>query len=296
MPTGDTSYNFEPVHQPVHMPSRSSLSSDIPVNRRPSHSPRVALSAPPVRDRTSIRHNRPSVTRGRSHSKEQMLLAYAAEQNQLHQTQSLPSRPNVSSQNGANAPHMYNMTPYNMSPPIGSFTQQNGYFGTPATSSTGRQDTDFSIPQNEGDLQGFYPVGRTSSHSSAMSFPPNELPNALYMHSQPPHAQQPLPPIGMAMQPFPPVSLTLESTPAEIEIMPSRPKPQCWDHGCNGRQFSTFSNLLRHQREKSGSAVKAICPHCGTEFTRTTARNGHMSGGKCKGRPDAEAPTGANKE
>jgi hypothetical protein len=191
---------------------------------------------------------------------------------------------------------MYNVTTYSMSPPVGSFSHQNGYFGTSAGSSTGRQDTDFSIPQNEGDLQSFYPVGRTSSHGSAMSYPPNESPNALYMHGQPPHGQQPLPSIGMAMQPFPPVPLTLESTPAEIEIMPSRPKPQCWDHGCNGRQFSTFSNLLRHQREKSGSAVKAVCPHCGTEFTRTTARNGHMSGGKCKGRPDPDAPAGANQE
>jgi len=34
--------------------------------------------------------------------------------------------------------------------------------------------------------------------------------------------------------------------------------------------------------------VKASCPHCGTEFTRTTARNGHMSGGKCKGKPENE--------
>ncbi|KAM0332613.1 hypothetical protein ACHAQA_002897, partial [Verticillium albo-atrum] len=62
------------------------------------------------------------------------------------------------------------------------------------------------------------------------------------------------------------------------------PKPQCWEHGCNGRQFSTFSNLLRHQREKSGQASKASCPYCGAEFTRTTARNGHMLHDKCKQR------------
>lgn len=34
-----------------------------------------------------------------------------------------------------------------------------------------------------------------------------------------------------------------------VRVVQSRPKPQCWDHGCNGRQFATFSNLLRHQRE-----------------------------------------------
>ncbi|KAH9819833.1 hypothetical protein Tdes44962_MAKER00822 [Teratosphaeria destructans] len=68
---------------------------------------------------------------------------------------------------------------------------------------------------------------------------------------------------------------------SSIRVLNQRPKPQCWDHGCNGRQFSTFSNLLRHQREKSGSAAKSYCPKCGAEFTRTTARNGHLAHDKC---------------
>ena len=75
----------------------------------------------------------------------------------------------------------------------------------------------------------------------------------------------------------------------QVRVLGSRPKPQCWDHGCNGRQFSTFSNLLRHQREKSGTAAKSECPHCGTVFTRTTARNGHMAHGKCKQRRDSSS-------
>lgn len=70
--------------------------------------------------------------------------------------------------------------------------------------------------------------------------------------------------------------------PSAVRVVQSRPKPQCWEHGCNGRQFSTFSNLLRHQREKSGQASKASCPDCGAEFTRTTARNGHLLHQKCK--------------
>lgn len=72
-------------------------------------------------------------------------------------------------------------------------------------------------------------------------------------------------------------------------ILNSRPKPQCWEHGCNGRQFSTFSNLLRHQREKSGTAAKSYCPRCGAEFTRTTARNGHMAHEKCKPRRTSDS-------
>ncbi|KAK3337092.1 hypothetical protein B0T19DRAFT_60243 [Cercophora scortea] len=71
-------------------------------------------------------------------------------------------------------------------------------------------------------------------------------------------------------------------TAGQVRVVQSRPKPQCWEHGCNGRQFSTFSNLLRHQREKSGQAAKATCPNCGAEFTRTTARNGHLLHDKCK--------------
>ncbi|KAH7417062.1 hypothetical protein BKA64DRAFT_286933 [Cadophora sp. MPI-SDFR-AT-0126] len=82
------------------------------------------------------------------------------------------------------------------------------------------------------------------------------------------------------------VSPTMGSTDSgdHVRVVHSRPKPQCWEHGCNGRQFSTFSNLLRHQREKSGAAQKSSCPNCGAEFTRTTARNGHMAHDKCKSR------------
>ncbi|KXJ92322.1 hypothetical protein Micbo1qcDRAFT_61232 [Microdochium bolleyi] len=72
--------------------------------------------------------------------------------------------------------------------------------------------------------------------------------------------------------------------PGHVRVVQTRPKPQCWEHGCNGRQFSTFSNLLRHQREKSGQATKSSCPNCGAEFTRTTARNGHLLHDKCKAR------------
>ncbi|KAK4142628.1 uncharacterized protein C8A04DRAFT_38156 [Dichotomopilus funicola] len=92
-----------------------------------------------------------------------------------------------------------------------------------------------------------------------------------------------LPPhYGMGMYPVPPVIPPGPDANGQVRVVHSRPKPQCWEHGCNGRQFSTFSNLLRHQREKSGQAAKATCPNCGAEFTRTTARNGHLLHDKCK--------------
>ncbi|KAI0205037.1 hypothetical protein F4808DRAFT_320516 [Astrocystis sublimbata] len=92
---------------------------------------------------------------------------------------------------------------------------------------------------------------------------------------------------GMMYSVQPPVLSSGNSSAPDaghVRVVQSRPKPQCWEHGCNGRQFSTFSNLLRHQREKSGQATKASCPNCGAEFTRTTARNGHLMHDKCKQR------------
>ncbi|KAL7789453.1 hypothetical protein V8C37DRAFT_404019 [Trichoderma ceciliae] len=79
-------------------------------------------------------------------------------------------------------------------------------------------------------------------------------------------------------------SSSSQESSSHVRVVQNRPKPRCWEHGCNGRQFSTFSNLLRHQREKSGQAAKATCPNCGAEFTRTTARNGHLLHDKCKQR------------
>ena len=72
-------------------------------------------------------------------------------------------------------------------------------------------------------------------------------------------------------------SLVTSESESQVRVLESRPKPQCWDHGCNGREFSTFSNLLRHQRERSGAAAKSECPHCGAVFTRSTARNTHIA-------------------
>ncbi|KAF2465792.1 uncharacterized protein BDR25DRAFT_239190, partial [Lindgomyces ingoldianus] len=54
-------------------------------------------------------------------------------------------------------------------------------------------------------------------------------------------------------------------------------KPQCWENGCNGRQSSTFSNLIHHQREKSSTATKNYCSHYRTAFILTkpkTQRSG----------------------
>ncbi|GAB1311398.1 hypothetical protein MFIFM68171_01608 [Madurella fahalii] len=110
-------------------------------------------------------------------------------------------------------------------------------------------------------------------------YPPTTAPSLPSHYGSRPVVADP----NMGMYSVPPVMGTgPQDAGGQVRVVHSRPKPQCWEHGCNGRQFSTFSNLLRHQREKSGQAAKATCPNCGAEFTRTTARNGHLLHDKCK--------------
>ncbi|KAI3391730.1 hypothetical protein diail_6871 [Diaporthe ilicicola] len=88
-----------------------------------------------------------------------------------------------------------------------------------------------------------------------------------------------------AIYSFPPVMQTVgvpqqHDNQGHVRVAQSRPKPECWEHGCDGRLFSTFSNLLRHQREKSGQAIKACV--CGAEFSSTRTLNRHLLHQKCK--------------
>ncbi|KAH7030975.1 uncharacterized protein B0I36DRAFT_117139 [Microdochium trichocladiopsis] len=126
------------------------------------------------------------------------------------------------------------------------------------------------------------PPSHTHTHSHAALSPQyrplQEHPGIMYPAPSMLHVGGPLPPVGGG---------NVVSEPGHVRVVQTRPKPQCWEHGCNGRQFSTFSNLLRHQREKSGQATKSSCPNCGAEFTRTTARNGHLLHDKCKQRKNS---------
>ncbi|RVX69695.1 hypothetical protein B0A52_06339 [Exophiala mesophila] len=291
-----TQASYRPVayQQQIYMPSPQVISPDLRYHRRSSNSPQAGVGLPAaVRDRTPIRHQRTGVSRNRSrgHARDDMLLAYTPDQNRLVHSQSAPAVP-VSQVHGASSMGpVYNMPPFGAAvPSLGPYHGQGTFFDSSMMQPSRHHDEtpDFSL--TPGDVQSYYMMGEGSSHGSTVGLSGPNSPSPMYMSAQLAQPQQGTPSIqGMPLHGYSNLPLTLESSPAELEVIPSRPKPQCWDHGCNGRQFSTFSNLLRHQREKSGSAIKATCPHCGTEFTRTTARNGHMSGGKCKGKADAEA-------
>lgn len=247
-------------------------------NRRTSKSPNI-------RDRTPIRHSRSDMSRHRSSSRPELLYAYAEEQTrQVQQAQQTGTRalfvPSV------DAAHSYQPQPYVYPSMQSPYIQQQPYFDPNNTASGYSQ----LAPQHD-----------MSNHPAMYATPRQEvaLPQVAGSALNPSETvyntnrASSLPSIASVPSNFPPIPQPLESTPNDVDVATSRQKPQCWDHGCNGRQFSTFSNLLRHQREKSGTATKARCPHCGTEFTRTTARNGHLHGGKCKGMPEIakDAPT-----
>jgi hypothetical protein len=244
-----------------------------------------AASRSPPRERTPIRHHRPSVSRARSGSRPEVLLAYAEHQHQ-HQQQQQQAVSAMHMQSAPNTPPVYPPSAYSMPTTTSPPASNSGYYAAPSMPQNASQYLTAPSPYASDPNQTSY-FGLTRSVSQptldlstlnpqdAMYLPnPNSLPSN----------SPPIPSLGSNLHPFPPPVTSLESSPEGFRVLASRPKPQCFDHGCNGRQFSTFSNLLRHQREKSGSAMKAVCPHCGTEFTRTTARNGHLWGGKCKGR------------
>jgi len=56
---------------------------------------------------------------------------------------------------------------------------------------------------------------------------------------------------------------------------------RCYDHGCDGREFASISNLRRHQRERDGQASVCSCPYCGVGFYRRWTRDHHVERKTC---------------
>jgi hypothetical protein len=290
-------YDNEPASSFIVHPSMLHSSES---SRRPSLSPQQVRSGP-KRQRTPIQHHQRDLPRSRSQSRSEALMTYVTDQihsNAFDLQSHQPSLTVIPSQSAPTTPQIlpgpsYSDVQEGSHVPV---TTVHDYFAGSLTAPHLNQMPDFSF-QAEPGYQDYYPLSRVASlnpsASSGMNPQESYLPHGGHHGTDAFHGGgDQLPMIGS-------LPATLASSGTDFEIMPSRPKPQCWEHGCNGRQFSTFSNLLRHQREKSGSAMKAICPYCGTEFTRTTARNGHMYGGKCKGRGDEDSTvseSGAEKE
>ena len=288
-------YPADAPTQQTFLVSPHARSSTESTARGTATSPSMQMRLPPGRDRTPIQHHRTSVSRARSQSRSEHLLAYASEQDQVQRVPLQAAMAVVPSQSAPTTPQIFPMPAYMGQPGSENYGGAGGYFPQSATLPNPPQMTGFNYEAAEMPYAGYYHLERSTSSASIAHAPVLNPRDTVYLPTRSQGAPPTLPSMASTIDPMPPIQ-TLESTPADMEIISSRPKPQCWDHGCSGRQFSTFSNLLRHQREKSGSVMKAVCPYCGTEFTRTTARNGHMYGGKCKGRPDEGSPGDSSKE
>lgn len=282
------SYNTTPDQRAQGQSPDSSSSS-------PSTGPPVSLGrfskaasrSPPSRQRTPIRHHRPSNCHSQSAARAEALLAFATQQ----EAQATASQSMASSQSS------FPPSAYMMPTAASSYPVQDGYFttaGMPPQPHGGNYLLGSSTYDLEPNPSTYFGIGRSASFpldplssmaASKSVYHPQGGPNAASGSWPSSATPSHLTPAALhSPDDFTLSAASSTENPDGIRVLASRPKPQCFDHGCNGRQFSTFSNLLRHQREKSGSASKAVCPHCGTEFTRTTARNGHLYGGKCKGR------------
>ena len=124
------------------------------------------------------------------------------------------------------------------------------------------------------------PQQASSSHSDPQQSPPPTT-------SPPPSSQEAI--LSQIIPPPASQQTTLQHPPHQYPaLQPARPlqppfTPQCWDPCCNGQEFASLSNLLRHQRRRGCSMItRAICPRCGKEFTRSTARTNHLLNGKCE--------------
>lgn len=89
-----------------------------------------------------------------------------------------------------------------------------------------------------------------------------------------------------------PTGVDHQNSPSDTEPSPSagpspgnrhvvRPVIRCWDHGCDGRRFSSISNFRRHQRERAGQTPVCFCPRCGAAFYRRWTRDHHVERGSC---------------
>ena len=118
--------------------------------------------------------------------------------------------------------------------------------GTKSTSNDGESDSEISSRPDSAGL---------SSHSTGSSSSSSLEPDP----SSPSISIEQIPHIDKSTKP---------------PVLDGQRKPVCWDHGCGGREFPRFSDLLRHHRELS-SPETVCCLSCGAHFTTASARDRH---------------------
>ncbi|KAI2640638.1 hypothetical protein GGS26DRAFT_539112 [Hypomontagnella submonticulosa] len=167
--------------------------------------------------------------------------------------------------------------------PIPSSVSYSGdYSKTPST--VGSPDLGaFGLPYQHGLGASSDEIWSTlSTSTTTTSTTPSSIPSTNY---SPPSNSPPIWPIDPSFDDgFQWTTLPVGSSPSPQKTPDDAhddSSTRCWEHGCNGRRFSTRGNLVRHQREKAKRDVKAYCFNCGAFFTRTTARDKHIINQSC---------------
>ena len=87
------------------------------------------------------------------------------------------------------------------------------------------------------------------------------------------------------------LALQSQQLPQQISKTSRSPtRHRCFDHGCNGRSYSSRSNLRRHQRERSHLTRIPPCPLCGAQFYRRWTKNQHVTRASCLRRMPTRLP------
>jgi hypothetical protein len=295
----ESHYNtIPPAHLPLVLGQRQSISPTL--RRTSSRGVEAPFKSPSMRDRTPIRH-RASLPRDRSVNRQDALLAYVSDQQNQPalQHQQGQQAPVLATQTAPDPSMMFHTPNYNLQSSDAYVPQDLYYQSPPLQHNSSQYMAQSHIFGSDPSRMQYYPLQSSSTHTTTSTGPAFSPQESLYapppLSSNTQNSRPTQPSAGNQMiQSSLPTPAPLESSREEFRGSAARPKPQCFEHGCNGREFSTFSNLLRHQRERSGNASKSVCPHCGTEFTRTTARNGHLTSGKCKGKSDGQSGSGSD--
>jgi len=118
------------------------------------------------------------------------------------------------------------------------------------------------------------------SQSSTQSSPP-EPPSGSQPAQYASATQTSLPGLHFTSTTVCPVLAAMHATASTSPARTTSHNLRCWEHNCNGRKFSTLSNLARHQREKAGDRMVYICQKCKTSFVRKSTLQDHLSRKTC---------------
>jgi uncharacterized C2H2 Zn-finger protein len=94
-------------------------------------------------------------------------------------------------------------------------------------------------------------------------------------------ANAPLADLSASTDPSPSADPSFSATSSPVSEYVNRATIRCYDHGCDGRTFSSISNYRRHQRERAGQSPMCFCPRCGAVFYRRWTRDHHVERGSC---------------